>query len=572
MAAAKRKRPRGAEQTPTFSCDFALLCDPQAIRVLSSRFEAARQLYNACLSDSLKRLDAARNDPAWQAATRLSKKITAVDALGAKKKIANPARREAFNALRSQYGLSEYATHAHPSLAADCWIRTHLDINTAQKVATRAWRAVEGYMFGRLGRPRYVPWFEPFESVEGKGSAGIRFVAGADNAGPCIEWNSKSTRHGQGFKLSLPLVVDPNDELEAHALAQRVKYVRLLRKEIRGEICFSAQLVCEGQPFVKHEPKPGRVAFDIGPSTVAVVAEDGQHYVATLADDVEAKEQGRRRYQRRLDRQRRANNPDNYNAGKTIKPKEERQPWVQSARQLATRAELRELERRQAASRKNAHGREANHILSLGSTVLAEKVSARSFQINYGPSVRFRAPGLFMNLLRRKADASESGGYCDISTYKTFLSQRCLCGQREKKSLSQRQHVCGCRFVPEGQYVQRDEFSAFLALFCTSDDLDLQAAQAAWQDWGANCLLRSLSSESRALDAGSPGNSTLSIEVERQSCLTTKGLRRRVRPRQKRTTASSVRGEPSADRQPGTETSSIPSLAEIPRPSCLGNS
>jgi len=36
-----------------------------------------------------------------------------------------------------------------------CWIGAHLDINTIQKLATRAFKAAQQYAFGRRGRPRF---------------------------------------------------------------------------------------------------------------------------------------------------------------------------------------------------------------------------------------------------------------------------------------------------------------------------------------------------------------------------------------------------------------------------------
>ena len=62
----------------------------------------------------------------------------------------------AFLKLRRRYGLSEYSAHKHSSLVRACWIRGHLDANTAQKIATGAWRAVEQYMFGQRRRPGSV--------------------------------------------------------------------------------------------------------------------------------------------------------------------------------------------------------------------------------------------------------------------------------------------------------------------------------------------------------------------------------------------------------------------------------
>jgi putative transposase len=47
----------------------------------------------------------------------------------------------------------------------------------------------------------------------------------------------------------------------------------------------------------------------------------------------------------------------------------------------------------------------------------------------------------------------------EINTRTTALSQTCICGHRERKPLSQRQHRCpGCGFI-----CQRDVLSAFLA-------------------------------------------------------------------------------------------------------------
>ena len=556
-----KPRPRGKEQTSTFSCEFALRLSNHDRRVLRSRFEAGRQLYNACLGDLLRRADAARATPEWAAASRLPKRVVVRDAKGERKRVPNPARRAAFQAVRERFGLSEYSAHTHPSLAPDCWIRTHLDANTSQKVATRAWRAVERHMYGRAGSPRFVPFTQPLDSLEGKGRAGIRLVEADDGRPPRVEWASRPTRHGAGFKLSLPLVVDSLDKVQAHALEHRVKYVRVLRKEIRGRERFSAQLVLEGLPLVKHASAEGVVALDIGPSDVAVVSE-GNIFRCRLAQEVELREKARRRYQRQMDRQRRANNPTNYNENGTIRPGKRR--WQKSRRQLQTERALREMERALAAGRKNSHGALANKILAQGSCVLAEKLSYKSFQKRWGKSVRFRAPGLFIALLARKANQTEGGAFIDIPTRETYLSSRCLCGKREKKALSNRWHACGCQYLPRDMRVQRDEFSAFLALFCGKGELDLQAAQAAWHTWGANCLPRSQNNEPGASGDVSPGKST----SNRQSCLADNGRGRRVRPER---AFLPVLGEPVANRHlPGL--GKDPPTSEIPRTLVLGNS
>jgi len=155
-----------------------------------------------------------------------------------------------------------------------------------------------------------------------------------------------------------------------------------------------------------------------------------------------------RRLQRKLDRQRRANNPQNYNPNGTIK--KGKKTWHSSTRYKKTRRKL-------AAHRKTLHGNLANRILKQGKHVKTEKLSYRAFQKNFSRSVRDRAPGMFMETLRRKAE-NAGGSVDEFSTKTTKLSQYChKCGKYTKKNLSQRVHTC-CNLN-----IQRDIYSAFLA-------------------------------------------------------------------------------------------------------------
>ena len=84
--------------TPTFLLELPLrVTAGQAKRVRAHR-EAARQLYNAVLSQGQRRLRQMRADPAWQTARAIprSQKLD---------------RARAFGALRAQYGFSQYALH-----------------------------------------------------------------------------------------------------------------------------------------------------------------------------------------------------------------------------------------------------------------------------------------------------------------------------------------------------------------------------------------------------------------------------------------------------------------------------
>ena len=97
----------------------------------------------------------------------------------------------------------------------------------------------------------------------------------------------------------------------------------------------------------------------------------------------------------------------------------------------------------------------------MGNTIILEKISYKAWQKQYGTSVGLRAPGMFLEMLRRTV-ASTGGTLIEVSTRTTKLSQYCHgCGRCEKKPLSQRWHQCACGIGP----VQRDLYSAFLAAY-----------------------------------------------------------------------------------------------------------
>ena len=103
-----------------------------------------------------------------------------------------------------------------------------------------------------------------------------------------------------------------------------------------------------------------------------------------------------------------------------------------------------------------------------------------AWQKSFARSVRDRAPGMLVEMIRRKAESAGGEGLYEYSPKTTALSQTCLCGDRKKKPLSRRVHRCGC-----GIREHRDLFSAYLGLHVRvdadgSDRLDLQAANTGW--------------------------------------------------------------------------------------------
>ena len=69
--------------------------------------------------------------------------------------------------------------------------------------------------------------------------------------------------------------LDHRDPVLAHGLAARVKYVRLVRRRMGEKTRFWVHLIVEGTAYQKpeHTLGEGTVGLDLGPSTIAIVAE-----------------------------------------------------------------------------------------------------------------------------------------------------------------------------------------------------------------------------------------------------------------------------------------------------------
>jgi hypothetical protein len=164
------------------------------------------------------------------------------------------------------------------------------------------------------------------------------------------------------------------------------------------------QLALEGVPF--HKPKhtvgTDTIGADLGPSSIALVPREGEASLAVFCEELTPDARAIRRLQRKMDRQRRAANPDNYDAqGRIKKQGKRRLHWNTSKGYERTRRRKAEKERRLSAHRKSLHGKKVHEIIAVGNTIILEKLSYRAWQKQYGKSVGLRAPGMFVEHLKR---------------------------------------------------------------------------------------------------------------------------------------------------------------------------
>jgi hypothetical protein len=190
----------------------------------------------------------------------------------------------------------------------------------------------------------------------------------------------------------------------------------------------------------------------------------------------------------KLDRSRRASNPDQYDLSKPQESRAqrrqdaglpERMVQVRGGRRdsnvkgvpkrayrkdtltnayRATRMDKACLQAA-AATRKDHTARQiaADLVAAHGNRWVTEDVDIAAWQHTWGARMAVTTPGRIMAALEREITAT-GGTMHRASTANTWLSQRCLCGRREKKPLSQRWHSCTC-----GLQADRDVLAAALA-------------------------------------------------------------------------------------------------------------
>ena len=468
-------KPRGErtlpkKKTPTFLLELPLVVEAGQSARQRAHLEAGRQFYNAVLSAGQRRLHHMRADPAWQAARAIPRTHT-------------QERRAAFSALRERYGFSEYAFHELAKALRVSWVADHLEAVLAQTLATRAYRALNRVCVGEARRVRFKSRGRGLSSIENKrNDTGLRFVLQKPEAG------------NQGFLIwkddRLRALIDWKDPVVKYGLEHRIKYARLLQRkasspQARGAdacgIRYSVQLALEGVPYrkLKHRVGSDTIGADLGPSTIALVPREGEASLTVFCQELAPDAKELRRLQRKMDRQRRAANPDNYDSMGRVKKHggktrgKGKLVWNSSKTYQKTRRRKAAQERRLAGHRKSLHGRLVHEMVAVGNTIILEKISYKAWQKQYGKSVELRAPGMFIDMLRRTV-ASTGGTLHEVPTRNTKLSQYCHgCGLCLKKPLAQRVHQCGCGIGA----VQRDLYSAFLAAYLDPRHPDPSHAQ-----------------------------------------------------------------------------------------------
>lgn len=440
-----------------FILTLKLNTQPFEESILNKRLNIGRQMYNACLNELNKRYRTLQQSKEYKKACKMTK---------------SKERNKLFNSLNKKYGLTEYSLHDFVKQMQHHF-KKNIDSFTAQKIATRCFKGFQKLMFYEANKVHFKKYGE-MNSLEGKSNkTGIRFI------------NNKLIWNG----LAVPVVIKRNDIYAQTALENnKVKYCRIVRKLVRGKYKFYVQLVMEGMPPTKYNKETGevrnpvnegRVGLDIGTQTIAI-ASNKEVKLLELAPSTNNMEREKRILQRKLDRQRRANNPNKYNEDGTVK-EGNRDKWIFSNRYIKARNALAEIQRKIVSKRRQDHEKLANYILSLGNDIKVETMSFQGLQarakettINektgnynkkkrFGKSIANKAPSMLLTILDNKLKFQDTK-LKKVDTYSVKASQyNHVTNEYNKKELGQRWNDFG------DFKIQRDLYSAFLIMNVNED-------------------------------------------------------------------------------------------------------
>jgi putative transposase len=148
---------------------------PVARRTMGVRFDAGRRVSNASLGEALRRAGRMRGDPAYEAARRLPEQTREEQKLRAK----------AFILLRDRYAFSRSAIMSYASSLRVGWVREHVFAQEAQVLGARAFDAVNRWVLGLGGKPRFKNASRGLHSMQCKDGLGaLRPVLAPDGPWP----------------------------------------------------------------------------------------------------------------------------------------------------------------------------------------------------------------------------------------------------------------------------------------------------------------------------------------------------------------------------------------------------
>ena len=465
-----------------FVLELPLLVEKYQADILNKRYEQLRQLYNYIQGKLLRQYRYYEQTKEFQACKTFKEKkdffrshpFHINDILGSNKGL--------LDITFDEYGINGFVEKlVQKSVGpgknyADLGFTT----NILDHLSASIWRAWDRMLYDYQAKHISFKKYGELDSFSSRRKVvrGKVYFSGMELHLDTMELSIKMNgKQGNNAKfITLPILHNPKHaDYEMMALKgglDSVKVVKVVRRQVRGQYKYYLQMSIEGEkPQKGRTLGKGNVGIDLGPTTVAVSSENivSIDKLAAKCDNIQ---QEITILARKIDRSRRANNPQNFNEDGTIK-RGIKLVWNDSKRYKALRREMAELQRKQAALRKQQHIDRANALLKEGDTFIVEnnQISgwtrrAKETKVNektgknqkkkrFGKSIANHAPSMFITILENKVN-SLGGKVVKVDTQNAASQFDFTDNSFTKHELKERNVT-----LSNGDTHQRDMFAAF---------------------------------------------------------------------------------------------------------------
>lgn len=451
-------------QTSSYVVSVKLKLTESVKNRLEKTFRVTSSAYNEALSFGLLRFEALKQNSRYQELLELRKnnnhQVKEYD--------------KELLKIRKMYNLTEFGLSAHLGQQRKKPNSPYQQLNSGelQVIAGQAYKTLEKVLFYQIKSSsiRFRSKYDLNVSYRNRVNAtGTRIIPSNRKGYAYRLYIHKSTNF-----VDIPIKEFNNHQQMSLLKSEKIKYVQIIRKTIRGKYVYILQIVCQGFPITKIKRGNGTMGIDPGISTVAYVSKRSLALVDLVPKDVNRKEKLMRYLDRAIERGRRVNNPKCYNSNGTIKKGAKfKHP---SNRQVRLQVRRIKSYRSLSEERKKIQGQLVNHLVSQASLIKIEDLNVKGLQrrskeirINpktnrpfskkrFGKSVFRAAPSSFRQLLQIKA--RQLGVDIEIINPKNLKPSQYnhLTQTFEKKTLSTRLYDLSDKWTS----VQRDLYSAFL--------------------------------------------------------------------------------------------------------------
>ena len=468
-------------QTPSYVVSVKLHLPEQIENHLEKSFRISNSVYNEGISLGLKRFEALKRNPYYQElleARRLAK--AGIDKLKKSKKKTKGLIQQvklydkALFELRKAYGLTEFDLSAHlcQQRRKEGSPYKQLGAGEIQIIAGQAMKTLEKVLFYQI-KPHKVRFRSKYDlqiSYRNRTNKNATRLAPSDRKGIAY----RLYIHKASTFVDIPVKAFNKYQQMSLMRSEKIKYVQIIRKTIRGKKVYYLQIVCQGAPSSKVTNGNGVVGIDPGISTVAFASPKEVALVDLVSKNITQKEKLLKRLDQAIERSRRMNNLECYNENGTIKKGVRfKRP---SNRQMRLRNRRRKAYRSLSEERTKLQGQLINRLISQASIIKIEDLNikglqkrSRDIRINpktnrpfsrkrFGKAIFRAAPSAFRTALEKRA--LQLGIDFEVISPKAVKPSQYnhITQTFEKKSLSTRIYDLSNEY----KNVQRDLYSAFL--------------------------------------------------------------------------------------------------------------